>query len=101
MGQQIAETTLAQLGGHGRLRAMIGAEMFTHDEHGTLRFRFKGYRKANTLEVTLDPTDTYTMRFLKVTNYGLNAKEVKTYDGVYCDQLKEIFERETGLYLSL
>lgn len=101
MGQQIAETTIQQLGGYGRLRLMVGADKFTYDKKGTIRFWFKGSRKVNHLEIVLDPTDTYTMTFRKITQRGLNVKEINTLSGVYADQLREIFEGETGLYLSL
>lgn len=99
MNKQIAETTLMQLGGYGRLKAMIGAEFFSYDDKGTLTFKFKGCRKANYLEVVLDADDTYTMVFLKITNP--TRKEVGKFSGLYCDQLQGIFENETGLYLSL
>lgn len=101
MGLDIAETTIKQLGGYNRLRVMISADMFIYDREGTLQFKFKGSRRVNTVEIKLQPNDTYTMTFYKVTNHGLNMREVKRFDDVYCEQLREIFEHETGLYLSL
>jgi len=44
-----------QLGGYGKLRAMIGANNFSYDEKGTLKFMFRGCQKANFLEVILNP----------------------------------------------
>jgi len=32
---------------------------------------------------------------------GANIKKVETFDTVYADQLKRLFETVTGLYLSL
>ncbi len=100
-GRAIAHTTLAQLGGSGKLQAMIGAHNFTSDEKGTLGFHFKGCRKANILQIELDPSDTYNVKFLKFNKRTLELKDVKEYTMVYADQLKEIVESFTGLYLSL
>lgn len=92
-------SSLMQLGGYGKLRAMIGANNFSYDEKGTLKFMFRGCQKANFLEVILNPDDTYTMVFGKITS--LDKKEVGRFEGVYWKQLKLVFEAETGLYLSL
>lgn len=97
---QVANTILQQLGG-GRFIAMTGARQFVGSE-AALRFRIpatlaKG--RVNLVNVTLDASDTYT-----VTTYR-NAKmfcvEVETVSGVYCDALRDVFERMTGLRTSL
>ena len=100
-GQQIAETTLQYLGGSGKLKAMIGAKDFSHDKNGTLTFKFKSFKKANIAQFILDPSDTYTVKLLKYNQRSREVTEYKTIEGLYFDQLKEYFERETGLYLSL
>lgn len=97
----IAQTTLSQLGGSGRLTAMIGADGFgAADDDATLVFRFKGSRKGgNVVHITLDATDTYSVTFFKCSGYSYNR--VGAYDGVHADQLRNVFETHTGLYLSL
>lgn len=49
--------------------------------------------------VTLEPDDTYTVRFMRV--WGKKITEKGTTSGVYVDMLCELFESSTGLYLSL
>jgi hypothetical protein len=107
-----ADTTLKQLGGAGRLKAMIGAKDFMSDNGGrTLMFKFpnKGASKPNYVEITLTGGDDYDIQFGRITSkkdkvYGVRTpvlKKLKKYTGIYADQLKKIFEKETGLYLSL
>lgn len=96
--QEIAKTILMQMGGSNRLNAMIGAKYFAAIENG-LSFRFKMSKAANYVKITLNSLDLYDIEFGKV--WGKNFKIVKTVNDVYDDQLKSIFERTTGLYLSL
>ena len=96
----IPETTLQQLGGAARLKAMIGAKMFVGDER-TLQFRFAApaTNKANCLRITLDPTDTYTVEFWRCR--GLAQDKVDEVGLVYGDSLRGLIESKTGLRLSL
>ncbi len=113
----VAETILRQLGGK-RLIVMTGAYDFLRDGDYTLMFKFKGSKKANFVKITLNSLDLYDVEFLKVSNLtpkkalkwiDLTNEEVtaklqknkKTFNNVYCDQLIEIFESHTGLYLTL
>ena len=43
--------------------------------------------------------DTYSLEFGKI--HGMNYRVIETLSGVYAEDLKRIFEAETGLYLSL
>jgi hypothetical protein len=97
--RQIAETIIDQLGGH--LTPMIGAYNMFHHAEGALSFRFKARSKnsANYCKVTLDPSDTYTMVFMSVRGTKLTVKG--TFEGLYSDQLRSVFEGETGLQLTL
>ena len=110
----IAETILMQLGG-GRFTTMTGCSHFVSDGY-TLRMSIpRNGSRANKLDITLDPDDTYTMRFyrytpgrLKIDHNNQTAhftedvkKEAKTYRGVYCDQLQELFTEVTGMYTRL
>jgi len=104
--KEIAQTILTQLGG-GRAVAMIGmyGMGFGTDENGNayLSFSFKAGRRANYCKITLNAMDTYDMVIEKVSIRGgeQKRKEVANDNGVYCDQLQDLFEKATGLYLRL
>lgn len=99
------------MGGSNRLKLMIGAsDFYSEDEGRTLTFRFKGSNKANCFKITLNYKDLYDIKFIKV--HRVNVKKllagthklptvVYTAEDVYVDSVKELFERFTGLYLSL
>ena len=96
--QQLAQSPNAI----GRLSATIGAKNFMHsNEDSFVSFKFmRGAKnKANYLKITLNAMDTYDLEFGKI--HGLNYSVKKSIQGVYDDMLKNIFETETGLYLSL
>ena len=97
---QVAETIIAQLGGFGRLKAMVGAFNFAKAENYVV-FRFKGSRKFNMLKVTLDLDDTYTVEFIKYSPSKSTATTVKKCSMIYCDMLVSLFEDTTGLYLNI
>lgn len=100
--QEIALIIAQQMGGTGRLKLFTGAYNFAAIENG-LMFRMpgKGFARdsINVVRVKLTPRDEYDMEFLRLR--GTTLKEVRAYRGVYCDQLVELFEEATGLYLSL
>ena len=97
----VASIILEQLGGAGRLKAMIGAANFV--DHGDgLSFKFKGSRKANYVKVTLRADDTYLLELKTIAPPPafIPSREID-FEGVYWDMLQDLIERETGLYLSL
>ena len=100
---QTAETIFQQFGGQNRLKFFVGANQFGFHNKPTLEevdatFKFKMYSKANTVKVIYHRCpDVYTLQFWKVT--AKQNKLVSSYVHVYCDQLVEIFEKETGLVL--
>jgi hypothetical protein len=105
--KEAANTIYQQFGG-GRAKAMIGmnAMGYDTDEDGNpfLSFKFKAGRKANYCKITLTPMDVYNMSIQKVSygyKKGLQCKVVAEHDGIYSDMLKPLFEKATGLYLSL
>lgn len=55
--------------------------------------------KCTHVRVTLEPSDTYKVEFIKVT--GIKTTTVAEYDDIYNDMLKELVEKKTNLYLSL
>jgi hypothetical protein len=89
------------MGGLRRLHVFTGAHSFTAINNG-LMFRIpgKGFAKdsINLVTVTLTPMDEYIMTFSRVR--GGTVKEIRRYEGVYCDMLMDLFEEATGLYLS-
>ncbi len=102
--KEYCQEILNQLGGR-QFIAMVGANSITFD--GTLNtpnlaLRFKGSNKANYVKVTLDPDDTYTVKFHRLSSdIERSMKPVKEYSGVYCDMLQDIFTSVTGLYTTL
>lgn len=98
---QIANTIIEQMGGLRRIALFTGAYEFTACKNGVFfRIPGKGFAKdsINLVSVTLTPSDEYDMTFSRIR--GGKIKEIKKYEGVYCDQLVELFQDTTGLYLS-
>ena len=104
----IISTIINQLGGGPALKAMISAKDFVRDGENKIAFKFSGCRKANYCRVSLVlGSDTYSVELIKIGR--LNKKTWKfsenvthkEFTGIYGDQLKELFERHTGLLLSL
>lgn len=103
--QEVAKTILQQLGGFGKLRAMIGIYSVValgesdQEDRGGVQFGFKGSRKVNKCRIILDHSDTYTFELWKITKKSWD--KVYELSGVYFDMLIDLFESETGLDLSL
>ena len=98
--EEIARTTLSQLGGYGKLTSMINARNFAYG-NGDLTFRFSGSDKADWVTIKLNGDDTYDMVFHKLGNSKYDIKEAGKINDVYNDQLQGSFEEFTGLRLSL
>ena len=96
----VAHTILAQLGGHGRIAAMIGAKDFVGDECSVMfRFSAKASNRANKIVITLDSDDTYRVQFWSIR--GMKMQLVNDCPGVYASDLRTTIENKTGLALSL
>lgn len=91
---QVAETILQQLGGRGRLSAMLGANNFVGD-HNSLTFRWKARSTWKGLKVTLQGDDTYTLMFFRVR--GGKTTLHTPIGQVYAEDLIRVCEHETGL----
>lgn len=100
MLNQISDTILAQLGGIRKLMAMIGAHNFVIEEKG-LQFTFKGCKKANICRILLSPSDTYRFELYRFKKSEMKLKEIEIIEDVYNDQLINVFQESTGLFLSL
>lgn len=103
---EVGKILLQQLGGSRRLKAMIGARGFLYLNTagyglGGIKFDFPrpGRGMPNSIQIWLDPDDTYTMQF--GSKHNLSWKKLKELKGVYAEDLKRNFEKATGLYLSL
>lgn len=95
----IASTIFAQLGAN-RFAAMVGVSSLAYgDTSLTVRFKAKGRAGINTVRVTLDASDTYTVTYFKIR--GVNCAEVATESGIYADMLRPCFTAATGLDTSL
>jgi hypothetical protein len=90
----IAATILEQLGGR-RFLAMTGArDLLAID--GGLQFKFPNRSPApNCCKIILTPADLYDVTFYRLR--GFDANVTATAEGLYFDQLQEVFTRETGL----
>ena len=100
--RQIANTINQQIG--GKSFYMLGAKnkAFGVNEKGQvyLGFGIRGSKKANYIKVIYNEgMDEYIMEFGKIRKF--EYKVVNTVEGVYCDQLNEIIEENTGLYTRL
>jgi hypothetical protein len=99
---EIAKTIISQMGG-SRVKTMAGARTFVAVPEGdsgglggvTFSFPNRIRSRGNAVKIVLMPDDTYTVTFYN------GMKEVKSYDGVYNDSLIDVFERQTGVYLTI
>ena len=97
---EVATTICNQIGGTGKLRAMIGATNWLADEN-SLMFSFKGSKKVNKCRITLKANDTYTIELFKFSPSKLTCDTKAVSNGIYFDQLIPAIENMTGLYLSM
>ena len=93
-----AQTILNQLGGN-RFLAMTGASQLVDMGDGLKMKLPRNASKCNQFMIQLLEDDTYRVTF--ATYRKLEFKVKKQFDGIYFDQLQEIFTRETGMYTSL
>lgn len=95
--QEIAEIIRKQVGAEAL--ACLGAHNLFAIENG-FQFKIRGSTKINTIQIILEPSDTYKVRFLKV-GVKSGVKIVAETDDIYWDMLHDIIEKYTGLYVSL
>jgi len=101
-----ADIIIKQLGG-SKFTAMTGSKNFIALENGVRMSLARNISGANMLEITIEPMDTYALRFYKYIRGQLNkktltftadkVKEIKTYSGIYADRLQGIFTEVTGM----
>lgn len=118
MANTIAENILVQLGGR-KFIALTGCNNFhTSGDQDFLEMNIpRNASKANRCLIKYNrSTDTYDVKFyrhrnasfsqsryIKTGNGWSDAKdtELKRYDGVYCDMLREIFTGYTGMIIPM
>ena len=97
---RVAKEILNQLGGN-KFIAMTGAKAFTGDKD-SLTFQISSRNKLNAkyVKIILNVWDTYNLEFYKQRG---SKPPVSVYqiNGIYNDQLQEIFTRKTGLHTHL
>jgi len=99
MSKEIAETIVYQLGGMGKLKAMINARNFVCDDEGSLSFRFSGNPKINCIRIKLNGLDLYDITFYKINKIDFST--VHEVTDIYAEDLVNIIEQQIELYLSL
>lgn len=78
--------------------AMMGTDLkFTG--HDSLTFNIKGSKIGNRMKVRLADDDTYSIELYKIR--GANFTVVDINEGIHVDQLHQIIESMTGLYLGM
>jgi len=100
----IASEIIKQMGGH-KMVVMTGARNILATDSG-VQFSFPGCKKANKIVIDYTDMDLYTMKFYKVgrlnkKTFDIPVIKVSEHENLYHDMLKEVFEKETGLYTSL
>ena len=95
MDTTVAQTILSQLGGN-RFMVMTGSKVDNVTEN-SIRFKLGRGAKVTKFEVILTPADTYTVNLIKGTGVHCRLAKDPIHD-VYCDNLVDVFERETGFY---
>ena len=103
MDNQIAATILQQIGGR-RFVAMTGSHDFINLGNGLRMSLSRNKTSANRLEIIYDAgADLYNMRFYRQSfsrkTFEVKIKDIKTYEGVDCDMLEDIFSDVTGMHL--
>lgn len=98
---EVATTILNQLGGQ-RFVAMVGAKDMGYSSNSLSMKIMRNAKKVTHVTITYDHgKDLYKMTFSAWNARKFEFKVLEEVDGVFFDQMKEIFESNTGLYTSL
>jgi hypothetical protein len=93
----IAQTLRDQIG--SRTFAMLGAPLIVAMPNGLMFGIGTNAKKVTKLVITLDPSDTYTVK--AYAGRGVKIREVEAVSDVYADCLHRTIESMTGMYTSL
>lgn len=94
----VANTIRSQLGGIRFIR-MTGAKNFVGGSDYLMFQIGRNATKANRVKITLTSRDDYTIDFIRVS--GVDYKVLDTVEGVYVENIGEVFTAKTGLHLHL
>lgn len=98
---EVAQKTVAILGGKRILNMMISAKSFMFggaDPYLSFRFTSRNQLHANYIKLKTSDNETYVVEFGRV--YGQKYKMIKVFEDVKAAGLKSLFETETALKLS-
>lgn len=108
---EVAVGILQQLGGWEFLCCTGSSYLSTNCDGDLVIELVENKSGANQLCIHLNGEDLYDLHFIQFTpacftkSYKCllptEMREVKTFQDIFCDQLKDIFEEVTGLYVSL
>lgn len=94
----VANTILEQLGGRAFV-VMTGSKNFVGSDN-SLSFKVgRNPKSISHVRIALNAMDTYDVEFLRIRKFDPQVVAYK--EGVYFDQLQDIFTAETGLYTRL
>lgn len=96
--KEIATVILSQLGGSGRLNAMLGVKQLTIVENG-LSIKYKVSSPVNYIKITLNGLDLYNIEMGKI--WGSNYKIVNQVNDIFAEDMKNIIENICKVRLSL
>ena len=99
----IAQEILLQLGGRHFL-VMTGTKNLVWDSPTctlTMKLTIRNKIGAGWFRVQLNAWDLYDISFLKLNKDRNGTIILKEMQNIYADQLRGLFEQETGLYTSL
>jgi|TARA_R110002096_G_scaffold353324_1_gene546585 hypothetical protein len=95
MSNQVATTILNQLGGR-KFLAFTGSKNLIAGENFLTMKLARNSSGANYLKISLNAMDTYEIEFISIRSGAMKTKH--EFNGIYNDQLVNIFETTTGLY---
>lgn len=96
--KEIASVILSQLGGFGRLNAMLGIKQATIVDNG-VSIKYKVSSPVNFIKIQLNTLDLYNIEMGK--NHGMNYKVIKSVNDVFVEDMKSIIEDTCKVRLSL
>lgn len=101
----VATEILRQLGGRQFL-ALTGARNLVGSDTGlslqvSASAQIELRNRCTHVRINLDPSDTYTVQFVRFNRKTCEFAECSKHEGVFCDQLQDLFEAQTGLLVTL
>lgn len=101
--KKVAQEIIRQLGGTGRLSALVGAHTFVYEQNKKgetiVSFKIKASPIVNLIKITYTVLDTYTVECIKYKD--LDIKVISKKEDVYEDNLLDILEEACKCYFTL